>query len=121
VIAFNMCIAGSLLMQGIEMAADLGSGTPMPGSGAQIPPPYLFGLALAWMLLTFFVILRSPFRLTEHIDVLNEALNQQRQLRTSFTSDDGSEISLGDQLEEIDPGATIGGGVQRVTRVQWVA
>ena len=73
------------------------------------------------MLLALFVILRSPFRLTKHIDLLNEALNKQRQLRTSMTSDDGSEISLGEQLEDIDPEAATGNGMQRVTRVQWVA
>ncbi len=72
-------------------------------------------------MLSLFVILRSPFRLTTHIDLLNEALNRQRTHRTSFTSDDdGSEISLGDQLEEIDPEAATGEGVRRVTRVQWV-
>eukprot|EP01043_Picozoa_sp_COSAG02_P062936 COSAG02_NODE_8803_length_2437_cov_634.715141_2_plen_112_part_00 len=87
----------------------------------QVPAAYLFSSAGAWVMLSLFVILRSPFRLTTHIDLLNEALNRQRTHRTSFTSDDdGSEISLGDQLEEIDPEAATGEGVRRVTRVQWV-
>lgn len=114
VIAFNSTIAGSLVMQGIETL------DPQPDAPTQVPPLYMFSSALAWMLLTFFVILRSPFRLTTHIDLLNEALDQQRMLRTSVTSDDGSEISLGDQLEELDPEVATSEVVRRVTRVQWV-
>ena len=115
VIAFNCTIAGSLVMQGIERL------NTQPDAPEQVPAAYLFSSACAWVLLSLFVVLRSPFRLTTHIDLLNEALNRQRQRRTSITSDDGSDISLGDQLEEIDPEAAAGEGVTRVTRVQWVS
>ena len=101
-------------MQGVER---LSTSTDVP---QQVPAAYLFSSAVAWILLTLFVLLRSPFRLTRHIDLLNNALNQRRRLRTSTASDDGSEVSLGDQLEEFDPEAATGEGVQRVTRVQWV-
>ncbi len=102
-------------MQGIERL------NTQPDAPEQVPAAYLFSSACAWVLLSLFVVLRSPFRLTTHIDLLNEALDRQRQLRTSITSDDGSDISLGDQLEEIDPEAAAGEGVTRVTRVQWVS
>lgn len=101
-------------MQGIE------SLNTVPGTPEQVPAKYLFLSACAWVLLTLFVILRSPFRLTEHIDMLNEVVNRQRRLRSSLNSDDGSDISLGDQLEELDPEAATHEGVQRVRRVQWV-
>ena len=114
VIAFNCTIAGSLVMQGIETLSSL------PDAPDQVPPVYLFSSAFAWVLLTLFVILRSPFRLTRDIDLLNETFDQQRKRRASLLSDDGDAMSLGDQLEELDPEAATGEGVKRVTRVQWV-
>jgi hypothetical protein len=101
-------------MQGIETLSSL------PDATDQVPPVYLFSSAFAWVLLTLFVILRSPFRLTRDIDLLNETFDQQRKRRASLLSDDGDAMSLGDQLEELDPEAATGEGVKRVTRVQWV-
>lgn len=71
VIAFNCTIAGSLVMQGIETLSSL------PDVPEQVPAVYLFSSALAWVLLTLFVILRSPFRLTTDIGLLNETLAER--------------------------------------------
>ena len=118
VIAFNACISGCLVAQGIE-------GVKFPGIPLEVELAFLFGTATVYWCLAIFGILRSPFRLTKRIDVLNTALNQQRERVTRFGSASsdggGSEISLGDQLdrmEDVNPEQTH--VVHRVRRVQWL-
>lgn len=114
VVAFNMSVAGCLLMQGIEAVFAGHANT------ERLPPAFFFGTAVAYAALNIFGVLRSPFDITAKIDVLNESFNKQRELRTSGSSN-GSDTtsSIGEQLDEVDPEAGIG-RVQRVTRVQWL-
>jgi hypothetical protein len=113
VVAFNISVGGCLLSQGIEAVLD-------KDGNKTLPPAFLFGSAVVYAALNVFGILRSPFDISAKIDVLNESFTQQRELRTSGSSN-GSDTasSIGEQLDEVDPGAGIG-RVQRVTRVQWL-
>ena len=101
-------------MQGIESVLD------NMNENKGLPPAFFFGSAVIYAAFNVFGILRSPFDISAKIDVLNESFSQQRELRTSGSSNSSDTTSsIGEQLDEVDPEAG-NGRVRRVTRVQWL-